>query len=291
MNSKKKDIRELLQFALEKLSFAGIDAPLFEARILLCTVSGLSQTDLIAHPKDILNDEVSARYIDWIERRASHIPLAYIIGEKEFYGFPFHVTPDVLIPRPETELLVEYAINFLKDRNKPVAVDLGTGSGVIAVSILRHVPDCFMYAVDISDDALRITARNVDKAGVGDRIQLLHGDMLEPMFEMECDIIVSNPPYIPSGVISSLEPEVRVHEPVSALDGGSDGLDFYRMIIKSAPRYLKLHGSLAVEIGINQSEIVAELFEEYGFYDITARKDYAGIDRIISGINPNENRR
>lgn len=286
MASPNKDIRELLQFALERLSFAGIDTPLIEARILLCHAARLKQTDLIAHPEMILNDDATVRYIDWVERRAFREPLAYIIGEKEFYGFPFHVTPGVLIPRPETELLVEYAIEFLKTRTRwSVAADLGTGSGAIAISVLRHIPDCIFHAVDISRKALRIAVRNSIEAEVVDRIRFHHGDMLlDPLVDVKCDLIVSNPPYIPTDVISMLEPEVGVHEPHSALNGGVDGLDFYRHIAASAPRIIKPGGALAVEIGIDQSAPVVEYFEMSGFTDISIGKDYAGIDRIISGI-------
>lgn len=285
MDSCRKDTRELLRFALEKLSFADIDTPQIEARILLCKAAGLNSTDIIAHPEKIPDDDVTEKFINWVERRASREPLAYIIGEKEFYGFPFAVTPDVLIPRPETELLVAYGLDFLKGRIKSVAVDAGTGSGAIAVSILRHVPDCFFYAIDISENALNIAAKNSEKAGVGDRIHFLCGDLLQPIIDVECDLILSNPPYIPSCVISSLEPEVRIHEPVGALDGGIDGLDFYRRLTESAPMILKTGGALAVEIGINQSETVVELFESNCFTEIAVKKDYAGIDRIISGIH------
>lgn len=284
MSLHKPDIKELLQFALEKLSFSGIDTPLVDARIMLCHAAGITNSYIIAHSDAILDDDITANFISWVERRALREPLAYIIGEKEFYGFPFDVTPDVLIPRPETELLVEYSIDFLKAKNNSIAVDIGTGSGAIAVSVLRFVPDYFFYAVDVSEQALEIAVINSKKAGVGDRIKFLCGDVLNPLVGMKCDLIVSNPPYIPSDVISSLEPEVGDHEPLSALDGGSDGLDFYRLIASSAPEILKPGGSLAVEIGIDQAEAVVNLFKTNRFSEIRVKKDYAGIDRIVIGL-------
>ncbi|MHB0997952.1 MAG: peptide chain release factor N(5)-glutamine methyltransferase [Armatimonadota bacterium] len=280
----KINIRELLRSAVEKLSSAGIDTPILDAEVLLSHASGLSRVQMIAHPEYTLNQDIYDLFINWIDRRYNREPLAYITGEREFYGITFKVTPDVLIPRQDTEILVETSLNLIKHISNPAIADIGVGSGAITVSLARYLPNASIYGTDSSDGALQIASDNADRAGVGDRLHLIKGDLLNPLNAMKFDMIVSNPPYIPTAEIDKLEPEVAKYEPRGALDGGPDGLDYYRRLISEAPAYLKSSGILAVEIGIGQSGDVSYMYKTHGFHDVCIKKDYSGIDRVVSGI-------
>ena len=225
-----------------------------------------------------------------IEKRASHIPLQHITGEQEFMGLSFQVNEHVLIPRQDTEILVEEVMRHLSDGMR--ILDICTGSGCILLSLLKYSNECEGVGIDISSDALRVAQENAQ------RLQLdatfLEGDLFLPLKSFQSsktsdtlfDIIVSNPPYIETKVIDTLMPEVRLHEPVSALDGGEDGLYFYRKIVAEAPRFMRKGAYLFFEIGCAQAQTVAMFMQEAGFVQIEVLKDYAGLDRVVFGMEP-----
>ena len=211
---------------------AGVESPLLDAQLLMAHIIISSRLAVIAHPERVLSDSEHEQYTVAIDRRAERYPLAYIVGHREFYGIDIIVRPGVLIPRPETELLVEECIARLRGVEKPVIADIGVGSGAIAVAVAANICDAKVYGTEISLDALKVARVNIEKQGLSDKIELLNGDFAAPIAEagLLCDAIVSNPPYIPSRDIDGLEPEVRLYEPILALDGGVDGLDAYRRL-------------------------------------------------------------
>jgi len=220
-----------------------------------------------------------------LQRRHNGEPIQYIIGFRDFMGLKFNVDKRVLIPRWETELLVEYIISRVKGFAGPLHIlDLGTGSGAIAVSLAAYLPQAVVTAVDIKNDALQVAEENAKRNGVENRIEFIHGDFFEPLdvsrYKQLFDVIVSNPPYIPTQDINELMTEVRDHEPVAALDGGADGLDCYRRIAAGAWQYLKENGFIALEMGYDQSRSVQEIFKAKSYHVIEVRKDLSGIDRI-----------
>ena len=277
-------VRQVLHDAVDHLQEAGVDTPTLDAEVMLSKASGLSRIKFIAHPEFQPSQDVIDKFTNWVERRSRREPLPYITGEREFYALTFEVTPAVLIPRQDTEILVESIINLLKDKPSPIIADLGLGSGAIAVSIAKSLPDSFVYGTEFSHDALEVARRNAERIGVGDRVRFLQGDLFEPLNGMRFDAIVSNPPYIPSGDIDDLQPEVAKYEPRGALDGGPDGLNYYRRIAHDAPGYLKPGGILAVEIGLGQAPTVEDLFESNGFHDVRSIPDYNKIERVVLGI-------
>lgn len=279
------DVNFLLRWAVEKLREAGVETPLLDAEVILSHACGCSRTYLIAHPDFQPSLEVTEHFSRWVERRSRREPLAYIVGEREFYGISFEVTPAVLVPRPETEVLVETALRILRDIPNAVILDIGVGSGAIAVSIAKSAPEVTVYGTELSAAALEVARRNAERTRVQDRVRLFQGDLFEPVAGMRFDLIASNPPYIPSSEIERLEPEVSKYEPRQALDGGPDGLDYYRRISVAAREYLKPAGILAVEIGMGQSGAVEGLFEENGFANVRAISDYSGIERVVLGEN------
>jgi release factor glutamine methyltransferase len=220
-------------------------------------------------------------YLEAVKRRVQRQPVAYITGCREFMGLEFAVNPAVLIPRPDTEILVEAALARLTGLTDPVIADLGTGSGAIAVSILANLPGGSGVAVDVSPEALAVARENADRLGVAGRLEFCRGDMLEPLNNKKFDAILSNPPYIPDSDIAVLSAEVR-QEPRLALAGGSDGLTFYRRLVAQAANYLKPGGFMAVEVGVDQAGPVAALAGQGSLLKAeTVIKDYAGIERVI----------
>jgi release factor glutamine methyltransferase len=264
------------------LAEAGIEEPQREARLLLCAALDLPLADLIAHGEVPLGGG-ALRLEKWLHRRLNREPLSRIRGHREFRGRLFETSPAVLDPRPETELLVDAGLARLKasGRPGPRILDLGTGSGAIIVSLLAECIEATGVAVDISAEALAIAGRNSVAHGVSGRLTLLSGDLLAPVTGV-FDLIVSNPPYIPSGDLAALDAEVRDFDPVLALDGGADGLDFYRRIIKTAPSHLTPGGILALELGIHQAGPVSALARGAGFSDIVLHPDYSGIERHLT---------
>lgn len=256
---------------LGALPTAGRDAELLLMHVLAC-----DRTYLLTHPETQLTAEQYAVYDAWLTRRARHEPVQYIVGEQEFFGLKFRVTPDVLIPRPETEHLVEAAL-ARTDRDASLHIaDVGTGSGAIAVALAHAFPRARVTALDISAAALAVAQENAESHGVGDRIRFLESDVLEAVAGEQFDMIVSNPPYVAEG--EELEPQVRDYEPGSALFAGPEGLDVYRRLIRQAQAALKPDGWLLLEIGHGQRGAVAQLLAGWG--NVSNIADLQGIPRV-----------
>lgn len=246
-------ISDLLSEAAEALQRAGIDEPRREAASLLQLAIGRDRTFIIAHPEFEPDQEPRGRFRQFVRRRAGGEPFHYIKGSKEFYGLEFEVSPAVLIPRPETELLVELSLRFLEDLDRPRFCEVGVGSGCISMAVLVNAPSASAVGLDISEESMTVAARNAVKHGVSSRLELRLSDVFAALAPDErFGLIVSNPPYIPAGDIPSLQPEVREHEPHTALTDGGDGLSIIRRIVGGAPRHLEPDGLLTFEIGIGQ---------------------------------------
>jgi len=281
-------VREAVLWGAQVLEQCGCDSPRLDAELLLVHALGLSRARLIAQFDRVLSPAELTRYRQLIERRRAHEPVAYIVGHKEFYGLDFYVDRRVLIPRPETELLVEKAIELagkVGDRGYglyPLTLaDVGTGSGAIAVSLAVHLPQATIYALDSSAEALEVAVRNVRRHGVEGRVHLLRGDLLSPLPE-PVDLIVANLPYVSEEELAELPPEIRCYEPLSALDGGPDGLRHIRRLLAQAREYLRPHGAVLLEVGATQGEAVAELARRhFPTAEIEIARDYGGLDRVV----------
>jgi release factor glutamine methyltransferase len=280
-------IAEAIYQAAQKLDRSGIDDARLDAEVLLSHILGKDRGWLLAHSKDRLDQKQAKFFEGSLERRARHEPLQYIIGTQEFWGLEFTVSPDVLIPRPETELIVETAINIIRAKGtEALIVDLCTGSGCIAVSLAKELGDARIFAVDTSGQALAIARKNSQRHGVSARIRFLEGDLYAPLEELDIcsrvDVITANPPYIRSGDMPMLQPEVRDYEPKLALIAGADGTDVQRAIIGRASDFLKDHGTLIMEMGMGQAQALTRMVDETGSYDKPEiLKDLAGIDRVL----------
>jgi len=282
----KISIKEALTRASLVLKEADLDTPRREAEILLSASLSVPLAYLFAHDDEILSDLSAARFFDWVERRACFEPFAYLSGNKEFMGLPILVTPDVLIPRPETEILVETVVSVLKPLKHQEILEIGTGSGAVAVSLAVLLPNSFVTSCDLSPAALTVAAKNSCCHGVSDRILLLEGDLYEPVKQDKAyNIVVSNPPYIPTADLCTLPPDVRDYEPLSALDGGPDGLNFYKRLTNELSRLAQRPNFLAFEVGGGQAGKVARLCTEAGYDEIQYIRDYAGIERVILAVS------
>ncbi|MDD4178609.1 MAG: peptide chain release factor N(5)-glutamine methyltransferase [Candidatus Margulisbacteria bacterium] len=274
---------EALAWAENYLQEHQIEDSRLEAEILLAHSLSISRTKLLT-----LDAETPPLFQELIIRRAKHEPTAYITGTQPFFGLDFFVDRSVLIPRPETELLVENIITLFSHSSLVIShftvADIGTGSGCIAVSLAKQLPNISVIGIDSSPAALKLAQRNAEHHGVSDRCKFILGDLFEPLKE-QVDLIVSNPPYIPSAVIETLEPEVKDWEPREALDGGKDGLDYIKKIIKIAPNHLTTNqpnNPLLIEIGFDQGKKVRQLVAETNRYQaIEVIKDLGGKDRIL----------
>ncbi len=272
------------EWAVEEFRRAGVESPMLSADLLLGFVLGWQRVRVLSHPGHLLAQKDYACFRNLIDRRAKGEPLQYLTGEQEFYGLLFRVTPEVLIPRPETELLVEETLRLMRESPIPVVrfLDVGTGSGCIAVSVAREVPVSTGWAVDISADALRIARENAARHGVAHRIQFVQSDLLEcfssgPVF----DFILGNPPYVPFDDCDSLPREVRDHEPHAALFGGASGLGVYRRAIPGISSRISPGGFLLLELGAGQAESVAGLVESGGLCVQRILDDLQGIPRCL----------
>lgn len=274
----------LFQDVRQRIASAGLDHPAADARALISGLLGISQTTFLSDPDRV----VTTAELDAVEaalsRRLKHEPVHRILGRREFYGMDFDLSPATLEPRADTEVLVERALPYLRqtvaEKGKAEIVDFGTGTGAIAISLLVECPQATCVGVDISMEALVTAQANADRLGVSHRFSTLlsnWGDELAGTY----DLIVSNPPYIATAVVGTLTPEVRLYDPVAALDGGEDGLDAYRALARDVPRFLAPSGILAVEIGYDQREAVARLFLDSGFLLKEAVVDYGGNDRVL----------
>lgn len=251
---------------------------------LVSSVTGRDKTFLIAHPEAELTDEQGSRLDTLTSRRASREPLQYIVGRQEFYRLNFEVSPDVLIPRPETEILVERAISFLASEPSPRFCEIGVGSGCISISVLHNLQHASALACDISENALSVARRNAQSNRVADRLQLINSDVFESIPYQEFDAILSNPPYVPEADFGTLQSEVRDHEPTIALTSGPDGLDVIERLINDAPSYLKSGGLLIFEVGFDQSNKVRRLIDDQMWPDIEFLPDLQGIPRILTAV-------
>jgi release factor glutamine methyltransferase len=282
-----RTVRRVLMDSTQFLRDAGIESARLDAEVLLGHALDKEKADIYLGMESTLNDSDEKIFRELLTRRAKGEPVAYITGHKEFWSLDFVVTPDVLIPRPETELVVELTLEvaIMATTKAPLKIlDIGTGSGVIAIALAKELPAAEIWAVDVSAAALNIAEINAQRHGVAERIKLLDGDLFDPFTELghRFDVIVSNPPYVLSKEIANLGREVRDWEPKMALDGGPDGLDCYRQIIGGAHTYLAPEGRVLLEIGEDQGTAVAGLFVPAGrFGAATIFQDYAGKDRVI----------
>ena len=244
---------------------------------------------LYVHFDEPLEPDELARFRAYVKERAAHVPLAYVLGRREFMGLDFRVTRDTLIPRPDTEVLVQCALDFLRARTDGGAddlriADIGTGTGAIALSVIHYTEGACADVVDISPAAVAVARENAEKLGLTERLDVHVGDLLAPLAGRSYDMILSNPPYIPSADIAELMPEVCRYEPHLALDGGADGLDIYRRLMADAPTLLKDGGAIAVEVGMDEAKAVAELAIAHPRIVRTEMlKDLAGIERVVVG--------
>lgn len=276
------EIRELLDEGVARLSRVA-DDPRHEAEILLGAALGRTRSFLIAHPEQrILDCEATDRYESNVTRRAQGEPVAYILGEKEFWSLPLAVGPGVLIPRPETELLVERALAHIPADRTCDVLDLATGSGAVALAIATERPLARVVATDRSDAALDAARHNATRLALGARVEFVAGSWYEPLAQRMFDVIVSNPPYIAAND-PRVEPAVRRFEPPEALFSGPTGLETLRIVVASAPRHLAPGGWLAVEHGDTQAEAVRGLFAAAGFGDVRTHRDLADLDRCTEG--------
>jgi len=276
-------VLEILRTTTEFLLGRGIEGARLDAEVLLAHVLAVSRISLYAcHDRPLSTDEVDA-YREAVRRRVDREPVAYIVGEKEFRSLPFRVTSDVLIPRPETEHLVDEALELLAERENPVVADIGTGSGCIAVALAAARPDLEVHAVDVSAPALAVARENAERNGVTDRIRFHEGDLLAPL-EAEAswtrlDAIVSNPPYVSKEEWAELMPEVRDHEPKGALVPGPDPLTAYREILERAPDLLRDGGAVVLEMSGDNTSALLAMAKTYASAQVV--KDYAGRDRVL----------
>lgn len=275
--------RECYEQGCRTLQAAGIEEAILDARLLLEAVCGTDRNDLLVHGEQPVAPQAEEKYLKWIRQRAEHIPLQQLTGEQDFMGLTFSVNEHVLIPRQDTEILVEEVLKELHDGMR--VLDMCTGSGCILLSLMHYSNDCEGLGVDLSAEALEVAERNVLKVLTPEKTEHVHflqSDLFEKL-EDKFEIIVSNPPYIASAEVEKLMPEVRDHEPRMALDGTEDGLYFYRRIIKEAGKHLVSSGMLFFEIGYDQGQAVSELMRTQGYREVQVVQDYAGLDRVVFG--------
>lgn len=270
--------RKLYETGKDRLEKAGIQEAALDARLLLEEVCRTERNTLLVHGDRAVTEEEETQFRIFIERRSTHEPLQQITGWQEFMGLRFSVTEDVLVPRQDTETLVEEVMRYLRDGME--ILDVCTGSGCILLSLLRYSNGCRGVGCDISEKALAVAGQNAKELGIS--AQFIQSDLFESI-EGRFEYIVSNPPYIRKDMIPTLMEEVRDHEPLIALDGGEDGLDFYRKITREATEHLYSGGMLFFEIGYDQGEAVKLLMEEEGYEEVTVSQDLAGLDRVVYG--------
>lgn len=291
MNDKIWTIGRILKWTEQYFKDKDIESPRLDAEVLLAHVLEKQRIYLYVHFDEPLQPGELAAYREMIKKRVLRVPVAQILGEKEFMGLTFKVTVDTLVPRPDTEILVQAAVDRLRAMagEEPLRfADIGTGSGAICLSVLHYLSDTVADTVDISPAARAVAEENAASLGLADRITFHTGDLLQPLSGISFAAILSNPPYIPEADIATLAPEVRLKEPHTALSGGQDGLDFYRRLAKEAPAMLVPGGFTAFEVGIHQAGDVADLLKANPLIDRTEiLPDYAGIDRVVVGWRKN----
>jgi release factor glutamine methyltransferase len=288
------EIKEILQVAEARLKGAGCEEAKTDAEELLCFLMKFDKNQLFMNWGRELDEKLCDAYFELLDIRATRRPLHYIIGSREFMGLGFAVNEDVLIPRQDTEILVETILAHMACEKTPASgwrvLELGVGSGAVAVSLCKNKSDLKIKASDISSAALKVAKKNAAAIGVADRIRFAESDMFDSLrsglFGAKYHVVASNPPYIPEGVLSTLPPEISEYEPAIALCGGADGLDAYRRILEKAHLYMRKRGALFLEIGFDQAEDVTGLIKETGRYETPeVYKDLSGNDRVIKVRN------
>lgn len=277
-------IREALKKGIDLLNQSNIERPQSEAQILLSHLLHKDKLYLHIHENQPLADDIIQLYLSFIEKRSRHMPIAYIIKEKEFMSLPFYVDERVLIPRGDTERLVEEAIRIAKTKTEQLNIlDLCCGSGCIGISFAYYVKNAHVTLSDISLDALQVATRNAKTLKVSQQIDIIRSDLFDNISETKFDMILSNPPYISESDLKNLDSDVKDYEPINALAGGNDGADFYKKIIPQAKMFLKAGGYLLFEIGYDQGEKVRNMMLDNGYEDVCILKDYGGHDRVLKG--------
>lgn len=280
-------VGEMLGTAVRQFERAGLDDAYLEARLLLEQSLDHSTVWIYQHPRVPISGEANERFTSLVQRRLAGVPVAYLRGKREFYGRDFQVDGRVLVPRPETEVLLEAALGYARASAASSVVDVGTGSGILAITLALEIPSARVWAVDRSTDALEVARLNVVRHGVANRVDLLPGDLLGPV-TFRADLIVANLPYIPSADVNQLPPEVR-QEPRVALDGGSDGLDLYRRLLSQVTGVLRGEGALFLEIGDQQGAKASQIVQAaLPGYRVRVLRDLASRDRVISAIAERE---
>lgn len=283
--SAEASVASALAAARKRLQAAGIADPLLDARLLIAEVVGFSLTDFVMKPDRVVTPEESARIATMIERRANGEPVYRILGHREFHGLDLLLSKETLEPRPDTEVLVDTLLPTLKKvvsaKGSARILDMGTGTGAIVLALLKECPEATGIGSDISADALETAARNAARNDLGARFEAIRSDWFEKI-SGRFDIIVSDPPYIRTDIVATLDQEVRIHDPMAALDGGQDGLAPYRLIAADAGRFLVENGIVGVEIGFDQRLDVSAIFASHGFSLLDAVKDYGGNDRVLT---------
>ena len=274
-------IRQAVKWGAEKLRDNNVDNAEYDSFELLSSINGMTRTFYFINGDNELSEKDFSLFKEYIEKRASHKPLQHILGKAYFYGYEFVVNENVLIPRQDTEILVNEVIKVAKDGYD--ILDMCTGSGCIGITLAKKFPDSNVTGVDISDKALAVAWKNKFNLDA-DNIDFIQSDLFAALgADRRYDIIVSNPPYIPTKVIEGLQDEVRLYDPMLALDGTEDGLMFYRRITDKSGDYLKMNGYLCYEIGAEQAADVSDIMKQAGFKDIVVVKDLAGLDRVVMG--------
>jgi release factor glutamine methyltransferase len=271
------------QSAKARLAAVGLTGPVIDSRLLVEAAADATRADIIGDPYRVLTDEQTTRLEDYLSRRERREPVSHILGRKGFWKIMLAVNPHVLTPRPDTEVIVDLVLKRFPEGKAFSMLDLGVGSGAILLSVLAERPAGKGLGIDVSEDALAVARENAANLGLAGQVALLRGDWTWGLGDETFDLVVSNPPYIASAVIEELEPEVRDHEPRLALDGGTDGLDAYRILAPEILRVLKPSGTFAVEIGFDQKEAVESLFNLAGAQEVFTILDLANHDRVVTG--------
>lgn len=275
-------LREAIAAAAARLAQAGVDTPRFDAELLLLHAAQRDRAWLVGHRDDAADSSLLATFEPLVQRRLTREPVSRIIGEREFWSLPFRLAPETLDPRPDTETLVEAALELAGPRDRALRIlDLGTGSGCILLALLSELPQAQGTGIDIAPGAVAAAQFNAERLGLSARAQFAVSSWGASV-QGEFDLLVSNPPYIASGEIASLAPEVARFDPLRALDGGADGLDAYRIIAAESQRLLAPGGIIAVEIGMGQGDDVARIFSAVGLQGIARKRDLAGLERVVS---------
>lgn len=274
-------VARLLEWTTTHFGSKGIEFPRLEAEILLASALGIRRIDLYVRHDQVVDEAGRGRFRDMVKRRQEGAPTAHLVGKKEFYSLDFAVSPATLIPRPDTELLVDEAIRLAKSRENSLLIDIGTGTGCIPAALASRLPKARLVAVDISPQALALARENAKRLGFADRIDFLEGDLFAPLGDKKADLILSNPPYIPTSDLETLEPSVRDHEPRLALDGGPDGLRVIERLAQEAGPFLAPGGKMLLEIGAGQGESVTGLLQRHGWKVEAIIKDAGGHPRVV----------